>query len=333
MSNRYSHSMLALYRACPLRFAYKYREHLVSLQPESRHDADFGNAWDEALNAIYRGASTEAAQQAFAAAYPADRYPDPLPLWSQGKSFANGMAAIAAYEDRWYSDDQFWDVLSVQQRQDPADERILKLDLIVRDRRDQLVYGVDNKTTGKYLDAQFWSSFEPDSQVRFYADYINEKYGHCGGFIINATSFKHRSKAYTPRTGPDKGVQLPAGDWFRMERFTINPNEACLQLERDNFTYWTQRIAADEAAGQWGYNTDACYRYGVPCEYLKLCANGYSLPQDEELVLSYYRRGCPRVLPEGRCVLDYGHDGEHDARQVQQADFVIEEDTVEEAVV
>jgi hypothetical protein len=325
--------MLAMYRTCPLKFRLHYREHLVSLQPSSRHDLDFGAAWDEALNTLYRGGTVEQARESFAATYPADQYPDPLPLWSQGKSFANGMAAVAAYPDRWTEDDQFWDVLSVQQRQDEMDERILKLDLVVRDRRDGLVYGVDNKSTGKYLDQSFWSSFEPDSQVRFYADHINTKYGHCGGFIINATSFKTRSRAYTPRTGPDKGIQLPAGDWFRMERLMLNPNAACLQLERDNFAYWTQRIAQDEASGQWGYNTDACYKGGVPCEFLKLCEHGYTWPDDKELILSYYRQTCPKVLPEGRCVLDYGHAGDHNPNLPQQMDFEIEEDVIEEGVV
>jgi hypothetical protein len=333
MSNRYSHSMLSLFRTCPLRFALHYRHHLVSVQPSPRHDPDFGAAWDEALNTLYLGGSTEAAQEAFAGAYPKDQYPDPLPPWSQGKSFQNGMAAIAAYQDRWFADDQFWDILSIQQRQDDDEERTLKLDLVVRDRRDGLVYGIDNKTTGQYLDQKYWSSFEPDSQVRSYADHINTKYGHCGGFIINATSFKNRSKAYTPRTGPDKGTQLPAGDWFRMERLMLNPNEACLQLERDNFAYWTERIAQDEAAGVWGYNTESCFKYGRPCEFLQLCEKGYTWPNDRELILSYYRQTCPRVLPEGRCVLDLDHEGEHSAELPRQTDFAIEEDAVEEGVV
>jgi hypothetical protein len=329
--------MLSLYRTCGLRYRLHYKEHLVSLQPVGMHDAMFSRAWHEAMSTIYKGGDTKAAQEAFATAYPADQYPDPLPLWSQGKSFSNGMAAIAAYDERWINDDIHWEVLSVEQKEQGEDsDRILKLDLVVRDKRDSLVYGVDHKGTGKYLDGSFWSSFEPDSQVRFYADHINSKYGHCGGFIINAASFKHRSKAYTPRQGPDKGIQQPAGDWFRFERFMINPNENCLQLERDNFSYWTKRIAEDEASNQWGYNTESCMKWGRPCEFLQICSAGYSWPNDKELILSYYRQQCPRVLEGGRCQLNLDHAGDCDPiiQRSQEADFVVEEDEdeVEEAV-
>ena len=308
----------------------------MPLQPAGRHDLDFGNAWDAAMNTLYTDeGSVDAARKAFAAAYPIENYPDPLPLWSQGKSHANGMAAIAAYTERWWEEDRHWEILSIQQRNtDDDSDRILKLDLVVRDQRDGLVYGIDNKTTGHYLDSNYWMSFEPDSQVRFYADYINRKYGHCGGFIINATSFKHRSRAYTPRQGPDKGIQQPAGDWFRMERLMINPNEKCLQLERDNFKYWTERIAADEAVGTWGYNTESCMKYGRPCEFLQLCSAGYTWPQDKELILSYYYQQCPRVLERGRCQLGLDHEGNCDPefKAVPAEDFNVELD-IEEATI
>src|SRR5438128_419246 len=140
MTQRYSHSMLSLYRTCPLRFRFHYIDHLVPLQPSGRHDLDFGRAWDAALNEIYRG-HEDSAEQAFTEAYHPEDYPDPLPLWSQGKSYANGLAAIRAYSDRWTDDDQFWDVLSIQQPEHGEDnDRTLKLDLVVRDRRDGLVY-------------------------------------------------------------------------------------------------------------------------------------------------------------------------------------------------
>lgn len=113
----------------------------------------------------------------------------------------------------------------------------------------------------------------------------------------------------------------------------INPNESCLKLERDNFTYWTERIVADEASGLWGYNTESCMKYGRPCEFLEICKNGYSLPEDAELVMSYYRRQCPRILTEGRCTHDLNHGGECKVEEQQQAaDFTVETDEIEEAV-
>jgi len=205
--------------------------------------------------------------------------------------------------------------------------------LITRDSRDGQVYGWDSKTTASYLDNNYWGYLDPSSQVRTYADSIKRKFGHCGGFYIDAASFRHRSKAYTPRTGPDKGIQQPAGDWFSFARMCFNPNSNCLQLERDNFDYWVARIEADKASGLWGYNDQACHQFGRECEYLKLCSAGYVWPQDEELILNYYRQVCPRVLPEGRCQLDLGHEGDHDPIIPVPAQYVVELDEEEEAIV
>lgn len=331
----YSHSQLQMYRACGLKYKFHYVDQLVSLQPGSRHDLDFGKAWAEAMKSLRLEGSVYLAQAAFAAAYDPQSYPNPLPVWSQGKSFQNGMNAIAAYPTHWQEEEQYWEILSVEELKEAAssDEWVLRLDLIVRDSRDNQVYGVDDKTTGKYLDQKYWMSFDPDSQIRFYTDYIVRRYGHCGGFYINAASFKHRSKAVTPRSGPDKGRQLPAGDWFSFARMLFNPNENALQLERDNMTYWTERIQQDRKSGNWGYNDQQCYRGGIECEYLKICSAGYQWPQDKELLLSYYRQQCLEVLQEGRCVLDAGHDGDHLPTLPPEADFVIETDEeVEEAV-
>jgi len=324
--------MLSLYRACPLKFKFRYEDKLVPIQPESRHDADFGSAFDAGLTAWYKDGKADKALDVFAAAYPESRYPAILPVNSQGKTFTNGLKALAAYIVRWQEEDAHWTVLHVQEKMtSESGERSLKLDMIIRDDRDDQVYGVDSKTTGSYLDGRYWSRYEPDSQIRMYANHITELYGHCGGFIINAASFKHRSKAYTPRQGPDKGVQQPAGDWFNFARMTFNPNANCLQLERDNFDYWVGRIEIDRATGNYGYNDQSCHQYGRECEYLKLCSAGYTWPRDEELILGYYRQACPRVLVEGRCQLDLNHKGNCDpAIRVTVIDNEVE---VEEAEV
>lgn len=335
---KYSHSMLSLYRACALKFRLRYEDRLVPTQPASRHDADYGNAWDAGLNTLYaKDGSVKKAQEAFAATYPQATYPSVLPMRSQGKTFSNGLAALKSYAARWREEDAHWTVLSIQDRDKDAEvDKILKLDLVVQDDRDGQVYGIDSKTTGGYLDNNYWMRFDPDSQVRFYTDHIKSKYGHCGGFYINAASFKHRSKAYTPRSGPDKGIQQPAGDWHSFARMVFNPNEDCLQLERDNFAYWVGRIEADRLSGTWGYNTQSCHMYGQECEYFKLCSAGYSWPRDEELILNHYRQMCPRVLDAGRCQLDLDHEGECDATPAQPAndyDVQLEDnEVIEDAV-
>jgi hypothetical protein len=336
MSNRYSHSMLALYRLCPLRFKLAYEARLTPLQPASRHDLDFGNAWDAGLTAWYTDGDSSKALDAFATTYPKDKYPSVLPFNSPGKTFENGLKGLASDITRWQDVDIHWTVLQVQERDtNDANDRILKLDLVVRDDRDGMVYGVDNKTTGGYLDSKYWSRYEPNSQIRMYADRLNERYGDCGGFIVNAASFRHRSKAYTPRTGPDKGIQQPAGDWHTFARMTFNPNRNAIGLERESFDYWVSRIESDRASGHWGYNDQSCHAYGRECEFYTLCNAGYSWPQDEELVLNYYRQQCPRILDAGRCQLGLDHDGDCDPTitQAPTPDFEIDDDAIEEAVV
>lgn len=333
-SSRYSHSMLALYRLCPLRYRLHYEDCLEPLQPPSRHDLDFGSAWDAGLTAWYRDGSGAKALDAFASAYPKARYPTVLPVNSQGKTFDNGLQGLADYITRWAEEDAHWTVLHLQERQtNDANDRTLKLDMIIRDDRYGQVFGVDSKTTGSYLDGKYWTRYEPNSQVRMYTDHINEKFGDCGGFIINAASFKHRSKAYTPRSGPDKGVQQPAGDWHSFARMTFNPNRDALQQERDSAAYWVSRIESDQASGTWGYNDQSCHAYGRECEYYQLCSNGYSWPRDEELIRNYYRQQCPRVLDAGRCQLNLNHGGDCDPIvPVVAARGVVELDE-EEAVV
>lgn len=332
---RFSHSMLSIFRACPLKFKFKYVDQLVPIQPHSMHDLSFGSAWDAGLTVWYRDGDAGKALDAFATSYPQSRYPAVLPVNSQGKTFENGLKALAGYINHWAEEDEHWTVLHVQKKQISNDgERTLKLDMIVRDDRDGQVYGVDTKSTSSYLDGKFWSRFQPNSQVRMYTDHIKSRFGYCGGFIINAASFKHRSKAYTPRTGPDKSVQLPAGDWFSFARMTFNPNEDCLQLERENFAYWVGRIETDKATSNFGYNDQSCHQYGRECEYLKLCENGYTWPRDEDLILSSYRQCCPKVLDEGRCQLGLGHEGECDPTVAAQMDNEIELDgEMEDAVI
>lgn len=325
--------MLALYRLCPLRFRLAYEERLTPLQPESRHDMDFGNAWDAGLTAWYRDGDASKALDAFAAAYPQTKYPAMLPLNSQGKTFTNGLEGLASYIKRWQEEDAHWTVLSLQEKDtNDANDRILKLDLVIRDDRDGQVYGIDNKTTGSYLDNKYWARYEPNSQVRMYADRLNERYGDCGGFIINAANFKHRSKAYTPRQGPDKGVQQPAGDWHSFARMTFNPNENAIGLERESSAYWVGRIEADRASGVWGYNDQSCHVYGRECEFYAICNAGYSWPRDEELVLNYYRQQCPRVLSEGRCQLSLNHEGDCDPTVPIVEDHAVETEEIEDAV-
>jgi hypothetical protein len=339
--HRYSYSQLQTYIACPLKYAHRYVNQLMPLSGDDQeHDLRYGRAIDAALNAYYKhGCCIEEAQEAFTTNYPESEYPAILPLWSQGKTFNNGLIALAAYAEHWQDDDQYWEVIGVQSSQrseeDSDSDRLVRIDLVIRDRRDGLIYGVDHKATGKYLDKDFNAKFDPHSQIRQYVDRLQRKYGQVGGFYINALSFKHRSKAYTPRQGPDKGIQLPAGDWYSFKRLVFNPNAEAINAERDNFDGWVSKIESDRASGHWAYNTEHCIRGPFICEYHQICSAGYQWPRDAELIINYYRQQCIRLASNGeRCQLEPEHEGEHDSTKQAQPDFEISlaEDEIEEAL-
>jgi hypothetical protein len=339
MTHRYSYSQISAYASCPTLYKLRYEDQLVQIG-ESEHGLRFGKAWDAALNVLYSPqGSVKAAQQAFIDSYPEADYPLALPLWSLGKSFQSGLDGIIEYARHYHEEDGNWEVVSVQSRDkhetSDGDERTVVLDLVVRDARDGMIYGVDSKTTGKYLNSDYWLQFDPHSQIRQYVDHLQSKYGECGGFYINAASFRNRTKAYTPRKGPDKGVQLPAGDWREFRRMCFNPNREAIEAERGNFTSWVRKIETDRESGEWGYNTQYCKRGPIVCQYHKICSSGYQWPRDQQLIEAHYRQCCTRIAKNGeRCWLTPGHEGEHDSTRpvVQDYEIDIAEENIEEGV-
>jgi len=312
-ASQFSHSAQSLYRDCQLKYKYERIVHLTSRGGQQNHDLRYGSAGHEALALLYSKASLRDVGNAFKDAYPLDQYPDPLPSHAQGKTQSNFLAALWAYiQTQWEEDKENWEVLEVERPQTSEGlgeyDHMLVLDLIVRDRNDGQVWGVDHKITGKYL-KDLWGQHEMSSQVRMYVDQIKRRYGSCGGFIINGISLKHRSRAYTPRSGPDKGTQLPAGDWFDFGRMIYLPNEDCLELERANVRTTIDSIRQSLASNTWTYNTNRCHGGTVfECQFYQVCKPGWSWPRDEELILEYYRQRCARQIKgEERCNLDAGH--------------------------
>lgn len=334
----YSYSRVQTFINCPLKFRYHYIDQLVPNQIASAHDLNFGKAGHAALAVLYGGGTITQAQRTFVSFYPESDYPSPLPHWSPGKSFAGGLAAIRSYADYYEEEDQHWEVLSVEDiataETEEDEQQLVRLDLVVRDRRDGLIYGVDHKWTGKYLDSKFWLGYDPHSQIRQYTDSLQRKYGEVGGFYINAISCRNRSKAYTPRTGPQKGQQLPAGDWHDFKRMLFNPNANAIAAERDSLKAWLARIETAKQTDSWGYNTDHCVRGPFVCEYHQICSVGYAYPRDADLIETYYHRQCIQFAANGeQCQLEPGHTGECDSTRAQQQDFEVSiaEDEIEDA--
>jgi len=315
-----SFSSLSQYRNCQL--LYKYGNHLglVPRGAATNHDLLYGSAGHAALAALYNNEPIRAVGETFMNAYPAGLYPDPLPKYGQGKSQANFLAALWRYiNDIWRVDCENWEVLSVERPESTEGlgeyDHLLVLDLVVRDKQDGLVWGIDHKITGSYL-SDIWPRYELSSQVRMYTADIKRRYGNCGGFIINAISLRHRSKAYTPRTGADKGKQLPAGDWFAFGRMVYRPNEECLKLEQANVQATTDAMRDSIQRDVWSYNTARCHiGKDYACPFVTICQPGWSWPQDRESILEYYRQRCgQRIIATGatigHCELNREHDGE-----------------------
>ena len=316
-----SHSALSLYRDCQLRYRYERQLGLTPRAGHASHDLRYGSAGHIALAALYSGDTLKHVGEAFMSAYPVDEYPSPLPRYASGKSQSNFLSALWKYiNDAWSVDREQWEVLEVEVPRTTEGmgeyDHVLVLDLVVRDKQDGLVWGVDHKITGGYLDAKFWARHELSSQVRMYTDDIKRRYGSCGGFIINAISLRNRSRAYTPRTGPDAGVQLPAGDWFAFGRMTYRPNNDCLALERENLRITADDIARSIATDRWSYNTARCHGGTAwACPYYQICQPGWSWPRDRETIEEYFRQRCGKRISGvnggvDHCERDREHDGD-----------------------
>jgi hypothetical protein len=289
----YSHSQLDSYKQCPLRYFYEYEVGLRKRGDESSdHHLRFGEAIHEGLRHLYLGDTLKAAQEAFLSTYPVQLDPTDL-----AKTRENGVVALASYARRWRDEDRKWKVVSCEKADAREDGYIVHLDLVMENLEQGGIYGFDHKTTGKYLNSDYWLQFNPNSQITQYVKFIKERYGECDGFYINALSFRFRQHAY-------KGE--PAGFWNAFERQMFNRNEEQLTIEQRSESDWIADIERSREVGVWRINTNSC-RF---CSYRAICAAGWSYPQDQELIEVQYRQVCNRTTEElRRCVLDRDHDG------------------------
>ena len=288
----YSHSYLSTFRDCPLRCRFQYELRLRKREEEaSEHHLRYGRAGHLGLQQIYLGNGLQAAQEVFLCEYSTQLDPNDL-----AKTRANGVAMLEQYVERWKDEDRKWEVLEVEGWDQAEDGFVTKLDLIARNRETDEVFGWDHKIVGgrhKYLSYEYWGQFEPNSQINEYVRRLLERYGSCGGFVINAIGMNHTTRA--SKNGP-------AGFHPRYERQVFNPSPETLKAEVANRAYYIQQVEMARATGAWGYNTNSCYN----CAYKPICAAGWSWENDQELIeIQYYQR-----CTKGKCVLERGHEGD-----------------------
>jgi hypothetical protein len=306
----YSNSQLQSYKSCPLQYRFYWDLHLRRVDDESGdHHLRYGHAIHKGLEVVYRGGSLREAQDAFLLAYPTQ-----LDINDKAKTRQNGITALAQYVKRWSAEDaRNWKVVEIETRSD--DPWSVKPDLVVEHKEHGGLYLVDHKTSGKYLNYQYWERFQPNSQITHYLDYAQSKYGPIEGFIINAISFRYNERA--SKNAPQ------AGFWCNFERQTFNRRAEQLEYERRSRAAWIADIERSREAGFWRTNTDACWR----CPYKSICAPGWTWEEDRELIEIQFYQACDVLLEEDEhCVLVFGHEGNCSPVQLreQQVEFEIE---------
>lgn len=292
----YRYSNLTPYANCPLQFRYQEELHLVNIETLPHH-MEFGAAMHAGLRDWYKGLGVDAMKKAFL-----ERYPRQLDDNDLAKTRDNGAWALACYAEEYASDFDRYEILENEQGAILEDGFGVTLDMVVKDVETDQIYGVDHKTTGAYLNFDFWTKFEPNSQITQYIKYINEKYGWCDGFIINAIALRHRQK---------KSKDGPAGPWVRFERQIFQRTEAQIEQDTASRDDWIKDIERARETGVWRMNTSAC-RF---CSYRPICSQGWTWEDDAELILNKYRQVCGIRLQSGEhCTYDLGHEGDCEYR-------------------
>ena len=278
----YSESMIQSFKNCPRQARYKYDLRLEKeKEDKDEHHLKYGSAGHASLEVLYKGGSVSESKKAFK-----EIYPRQLDTEDNAKTESNWFNLIDTYEKGQLREDlRRYEILESEKydKFEFAGEEgfVVKLDMIIRDRQDGGIYGLDWKITGgskAYLPQdKFWGQFNPNSQITKYMASIKSKYGHCAGFFVHGFGMGYRSRAY-------KGE--PAGTWFRHQRMEFNRTPDQLEEEERDTREWIGRVEYAKSHNEWPKNTQSC----MFCEFKPICQAGYQWPEDRELIEITYRQ-------------------------------------------
>lgn len=342
---RHSYSALSTFKACALKYKLRYIDGL-ELRDAARntHHLVYGAAIHSGLEVIYNHraetppqdhSSTRVGCLMKATEVFAEGYPTQLDPSDKAKTQENGIRALALYVERWREEDRKWKVLEVEgpgalSYMLDSGLNELHCDLVMENLEHGGIYVMDHKTTTKALGPWYWDQYSPNSQITGYIDYVQQKYGACDGFIINAISLQWRDalksdgktnnvawfqmdaankpwltyshwepREYRGGVLGKKGTYMAAwGLQCSFERQTFNRSQAQIDQERNSTEYWKRQIEGAVEAEDFGFNTGSCYS----CEYRGgeviggICRPGYTWPADQELILLSYRQVCREVI-------------------------------------
>jgi len=324
---RYSVSRISKFQQCPLASHYTYDLNLTPKGGESMHHLVFGSAGHDALKELYLQRDVNVAKEVARLNYPVQ-----LDVNDGAKTADTLCLALDGYV-KTYNHDPEWEILSCEEMETTEDDFTVKLDLVVRDVRTGSIFGVDHKFTKKLLNAQYFSKFDPNSQVTQYYRHVQEKFGRCDGFIINAISLQWLNEK--DKAGRWNGKYFDLGDPERLyysnretryvkyykremvacwglkleyERYILNRTKQQIAQEQESRLYWEDRIEDAQAKGVWGLNTNQCFL----CEFQTACAAGWTWEEDQYSILNHYKQVCREYTDGFHCNKDLGHDGQHE---------------------
>lgn len=252
-----NHSERVCFNNCPQKYKWQ-KEHLRPLTMSfNAEDRNFGIAIHEGLKAFYDGGDWAKIEKAFSSSYPREKE-----YKTQAKSHESGILTLKAYIEYWREQDKQWEVLGTEVAdivEFNYEEHGLHIDLIARHRQTDEIWAWDHKTTDKPLGKGFWKKYELDSQVTRYTKYVADKYGSCGGFIINGIQVGHRKRAY---------MGEPAGYHQHFERQPFSRSKQQIEFWMKSEKEWQTLIQFCEEMNNYPKHLGSLCGY---CDYYALC--------------------------------------------------------------
>lgn len=251
------HSQRSSYNNCPWKFHLEDMGLRRVAYSSMAEDRTFGIAIHEGLKAHYDGKAWEEIERVYTEVYPKDRA-----YKAEEKSYDSGLFALKNYREYWSEQDKLWEIIGTEvadKVEFNEDSHDLHIDLLARNKQTGEVWAWDHKTSDKFMGKGYWKKYEIDSQITRYTKWVMDKYGSCGGFIINGIQVGHRQRAY-------KGE--PAGYYQKFERQPFSRNAQQIKFWMDSEKDWQSLIDYCTASGCWPKHQGSLCSW---CDYFELC--------------------------------------------------------------
>jgi hypothetical protein len=253
------HSERSSFNNCPLRFKLEHDglRRVQSAYNPNAEDRTFGQAIHEGLKAHYDGKSWDEIVAAYSSLYPVDKE-----YKTMAKSHESGIFLLQNYRTYWSEQDKLWEVIGTEVADTihfNDEDHSLHIDLLAKNKQTGEIWAWDHKTTEKNLGKGFWKKYELDAQITRYTKFVMDKYGSCGGFIINGMSFGHRQRMY-------KGE--PAGFHQEFDRQPFSRNTQQIKFWEESEKDWASLIEHCQVSGSWPKHLGSLCSW---CDYYELC--------------------------------------------------------------